>query len=136
MITKRKFGSDCCLFLLVLFLVYFSTLKMEATFSFETSVEFKGTTRRYIPEDSTLHKYRCENLKNVNFLAHIKLCLLHLSCNSLSRNTSTHSRFSYSIHYGIQDTSQSVTDLDHYMIIVKLLGSILNMLPFVIQMPV
>jgi hypothetical protein len=28
---------------------------MEATFSFETSVEFQRTTRRYIPEDRTVY---------------------------------------------------------------------------------
>jgi hypothetical protein len=40
----------------------FSTLKMEAIFSSETSVDFQRTTRRYIPEDGTLHNHRCENL--------------------------------------------------------------------------
>jgi hypothetical protein len=39
-------------------------LKIEAICSFETSVEFKRTTRCYIPEDSTLHNHRCENLKS------------------------------------------------------------------------
>jgi hypothetical protein len=34
---------------------YFSTLKMEAIFSSETSVDSQRTTRRYIPEDGTLH---------------------------------------------------------------------------------
>jgi hypothetical protein len=43
---------------------YSSTLKMEAICSFETSVEFQRTTRRYIPEDSTLHNHRCETLKS------------------------------------------------------------------------
>jgi hypothetical protein len=37
---------------------------METTSSSETSVEFQRTTRRYIPEGSTLHKHRCENLKS------------------------------------------------------------------------
>jgi hypothetical protein len=41
-----------------------STLKMEVTCSFETSVDFQRTTRRYIPEDSTLHNHLCENLKS------------------------------------------------------------------------
>jgi hypothetical protein len=35
---------------------YSSTLKMKATRSFETSADFQQTTRRYIPEDSTLHE--------------------------------------------------------------------------------
>jgi hypothetical protein len=30
----------------------------------ETSVDFPRTTRRYIPEDRTIHKHRCENLKS------------------------------------------------------------------------
>jgi hypothetical protein len=36
------------------FLAYFSTLNMEATYSFETSVEIQLTTRRYTQEDETL----------------------------------------------------------------------------------
>jgi hypothetical protein len=30
--------------------------------SSETSADFKRTTRRYIPQDGTLHNHRCENL--------------------------------------------------------------------------
>jgi hypothetical protein len=41
-----------------------STLKMEAICSSETSVDTQRTTRRYIPEDGTLHNHRCENLKS------------------------------------------------------------------------
>jgi hypothetical protein len=29
----------------------------------ETSVNTQRTTRRYIPEDGTLHNHRCENIK-------------------------------------------------------------------------
>jgi hypothetical protein len=49
-----KFGDllDTC-FMLVSWLAYFSTLKIEATCSSETSVEFQRTTRRYIPENRT-----------------------------------------------------------------------------------
>jgi hypothetical protein len=36
-------------------LAFSSTLKMEATCSSETSVDFQRTTRRYIPEDRTLY---------------------------------------------------------------------------------
>jgi hypothetical protein len=50
--------------LLVSCLGYFLTLKIEATCSYETSVDFQRTTRRYIPEDGTLHNHRCENLKS------------------------------------------------------------------------
>jgi hypothetical protein len=38
-----------------------SILKMEVTFSSETSVDFQWTTRRYIPEDRSVHNHRCEN---------------------------------------------------------------------------
>jgi hypothetical protein len=40
------------------------TLKMEAICSSKTSVDTQWTTRRYIPEDGTLHNHRCENLKS------------------------------------------------------------------------
>jgi hypothetical protein len=36
------------------FLAYSSTLKMEATYSSETSVDFQRTTERYIPEDGLI----------------------------------------------------------------------------------
>jgi hypothetical protein len=39
-------------------------LKMEAICSSETSVDLQRTTRRYIPDDSTLHNHRCKNLKS------------------------------------------------------------------------
>jgi hypothetical protein len=42
----------------------FIALKMKAVRSSETSVSFKVTTRRYIPEDSKLQICRCENLKS------------------------------------------------------------------------
>jgi hypothetical protein len=42
-------------FTLVSCSAYFSTLEMENLCSFETSVDFELTTRRYIPEDSTHH---------------------------------------------------------------------------------
>jgi hypothetical protein len=43
-------------FKLVSFLAYSSTLKMEAKGSSEMSVDFQRTTRRYTPEDRTLHE--------------------------------------------------------------------------------
>jgi hypothetical protein len=36
---------------------------MEETYSSVTPVDFRRTTRRYIPENRTLHNHRCENLK-------------------------------------------------------------------------
>jgi hypothetical protein len=53
--------------MLVSWVAYSSTLKMEAICSSETSVDTQRTTRRYISEDSTLHDHRCENLKSCNF---------------------------------------------------------------------
>jgi hypothetical protein len=47
------------------YLVYSSTLKTEATCPSETSDDFHRITRRYIPENRTLHNHRCENLKLV-----------------------------------------------------------------------
>jgi hypothetical protein len=41
-------------FMLVSCLTYFSALKMQATCSSETSVDFQQITRRYIPEDGNL----------------------------------------------------------------------------------
>jgi hypothetical protein len=41
----------------------FSTLKMEAIRSSETSVN-RGSTQRHTPEDDILHSHRCENLKS------------------------------------------------------------------------
>jgi hypothetical protein len=54
---------DTCL-MLVSCLAYFSTVKVEATCSSETSVNFQHITCRYIPEDRTLRKYCYENLKS------------------------------------------------------------------------
>jgi hypothetical protein len=54
----------------------FSTLKIKAMCSSETSVDTQRTTRRYIPEDGTLHNHRCDNLKSYI----IKSCL-QSACN-------------------------------------------------------
>jgi hypothetical protein len=50
----------------------FSTLKVEAIYSSETSVDTQRTTRLYIPEDGTLHNHRCENLKSYICLVNFK----------------------------------------------------------------
>jgi hypothetical protein len=50
-------------FTLVSSLDYFSTLKVEAKCSSDTSVGFQRGTRRYILEHKTLPNYRCVNLK-------------------------------------------------------------------------
>jgi hypothetical protein len=44
-------------------LANFSTLKMEAIRSFETSIHTRST-RRHIPEDGILYSHRRENLKS------------------------------------------------------------------------
>jgi hypothetical protein len=31
-------------------------------------IDFQGTTRRYVPEDRTLHNHRCENLKSYKYI--------------------------------------------------------------------
>jgi hypothetical protein len=46
------------------FLAYFSTLKMEYTWSFKIAVEFHRITQSNIPEDGTLHTHFCEKLKS------------------------------------------------------------------------
>jgi hypothetical protein len=51
-------------FVLVSHLVYSSTLKRGATCFSEASVEFQRSTRRYIPEDRTVHNHRCDSLKS------------------------------------------------------------------------
>jgi hypothetical protein len=53
--SKQNFTQVSCL-------AYSSTLKMEATCSSETSLDFHWTTRRYIPEDRNHHSHDCENL--------------------------------------------------------------------------
>jgi hypothetical protein len=61
--VKRRFGGTyrllSCWFLARLIL---RPLRWRRCSS-ETSVTFQRATRRYIPEDSTLHNHRCENLK-------------------------------------------------------------------------
>jgi hypothetical protein len=42
---------------------YFSNLNMEAIFCSETSLYFHRTVGFYIPEDTSLHSCRCDNLK-------------------------------------------------------------------------
>jgi hypothetical protein len=43
---------------------------MEAASSSEMSLDFQRTTRRYIPEDSTLHNHRCAYLKSYKIMGY------------------------------------------------------------------
>jgi hypothetical protein len=72
---------------LVLAEIIFSTLKMEAICSSETSVATQQTTRRHIPEDDTLHKHRCENLKSytkIYFTSQFRVPNFHENGDSVS----------------------------------------------------
>jgi hypothetical protein len=50
-----------------------STQKIDEMCSSKTSVDFQRTTRRYTPEDRTLHNHRCEDLKS--YIALIVGCI-------------------------------------------------------------
>jgi hypothetical protein len=73
-------------YLLVFAEIISSTPKMEAICSSITLVATQQTTRRHIPEDDTLNKHRCENLKSyiVSFLLITVLSLREAS--SLGRS--------------------------------------------------
>jgi hypothetical protein len=63
--VNRRFGGTYRLHLPWFFAeLISSTLKMEKICSSETSVDTQRITRCYIPEDVTLHNYRCENFKS------------------------------------------------------------------------
>jgi hypothetical protein len=59
--SSRKSHTVCLppAFTLVSCSAYSSTLKMEVPCSSETSVDFQWSTRRYFPEDITLHTVQC-----------------------------------------------------------------------------
>jgi hypothetical protein len=50
--------------MLVSCVAYSPTLKMEVTYSSETSLDFQWITWRYISEERNLHNHRCEKLKS------------------------------------------------------------------------
>jgi hypothetical protein len=52
---------------------------MEAICSSETSVATHQTTRRYIPEDDTLHNHRCGNLKSYVSIPASKMAAIETS---------------------------------------------------------
>jgi hypothetical protein len=49
--------------ILVCYLTYSLTIKMETKYSSETSIEFHGTTRRCVPESRKINNIRSENVK-------------------------------------------------------------------------
>jgi hypothetical protein len=59
-------------FTLVSCSAYFSTLKMEAIFPSEMSVDFQRTIRRYIPEESTLHNHRLRTSNPTHYVSATK----------------------------------------------------------------
>jgi hypothetical protein len=64
-------------------LAYSSTLKMEATRSSKTSVDFQTTTWRYNPEVRTLHAYNtCSVFLSTNSLL---LCVYYRACHHLNK---------------------------------------------------
>jgi hypothetical protein len=55
----------------------FSTQKMDAICSSETSVDFQRRTRRYIAEDSIVHNHRCESIKSYILWFNSAPCVLY-----------------------------------------------------------
>jgi hypothetical protein len=62
-VPGRALLATC--FMLVSCSAYSFTLKMEATYSSETSVDFQRDTRRYLPEDRTLRNTETLRRKTV-----------------------------------------------------------------------
>jgi hypothetical protein len=61
---------------------------MEATYSSETSAEFQRTTRRYNPEEWTVHIHSCENFKSciikIMFIIWFSIMVYHYETDSFS----------------------------------------------------
>jgi hypothetical protein len=67
---------------MVSYSAYCCILKMEATCSSETLIDFQQSTRRDIPEHRTIHNHRFENLKP--YLAYfIRVFLISTKLNHL-----------------------------------------------------
>jgi hypothetical protein len=66
----KSFARSC--FMLVCCLAYSLTLKIEATCSTKTSVDFQRATLHYNLLDRTLHNHCCESLKSY-ILSHINI---------------------------------------------------------------
>jgi hypothetical protein len=83
-------------FTLVSCSAYSSPLKMEAICSSETSVEFKRTTRPYVPENITFYNHRCEILEFYKWI------------------TSTASAFDFVHILATNNRKRIVTETSHY----------------------
>jgi hypothetical protein len=64
LVCYAQFSLLATSFLLVSWLAYSLTQKMESVHSSEMSVNFYWTTQLYIPEDSALPSHHHENLKS------------------------------------------------------------------------
>jgi hypothetical protein len=66
-LTIITLRSACCLIFVDFLLgLLFLTLTMEAIYSSQTSIHFHHTTRRYVPDDNTLHMQLRSSLKTRN----------------------------------------------------------------------
>jgi hypothetical protein len=87
--VKQRFHAD------FFYGLFSSTLKTDVICSSETSVDHQRSTRRYIPENRTLHKHRCENVipciqafclsKPILYSAHCFVTMSSCPCNRLVR---------------------------------------------------
>jgi hypothetical protein len=111
--ASKQVARRAPVFTLVSCSPYFSTLKMEAIFSSETSVDTPRTTRRYIPEDGTLHNYRCENLKFYTFVQCLRCIKINMS-NGLSASTRLKTdRLPWSLHKSLLKSMNSMLMLTY-----------------------
>jgi hypothetical protein len=65
-----RVGHLATTFMVISYLAYISTLRIELIYSSDTSAEFLWAALRYIPEDIALHSHHCENL-NPNFVKNV-----------------------------------------------------------------
>jgi hypothetical protein len=70
------------------------------TCSFKTSVDFQRATRRYIPEDRTLHNHCCEKLKSCIYFSYLSSMQTYMRqlgaphmCLKIGHDLTLHSEF-------------------------------------------
>jgi hypothetical protein len=76
-LNRRFEGTSPPTCLLVFTELISSTLKKKAICSSETSVETQRITRRYIPEDDTLHNHLCEKPQLLQLIQYFSLPSKH-----------------------------------------------------------